>query len=100
MIKFDIVKSIEQTIARYLGGLREEISNVVELQPYWTYDEVCKLALKVEKQQKGAHGGMSHSLSKLESSLNQGNTSSPMPLTTMNSLDSNAKKTLSMLAFA
>jgi hypothetical protein len=32
MLKCDIVKPVEQTIARYLGGLREEIPNMVRLQ--------------------------------------------------------------------
>jgi len=34
MIKCDIVEPEEQTIARYLGGLKPEIRNVVQLQPY------------------------------------------------------------------
>jgi hypothetical protein len=50
MMRCDIVEPEEQMVARYLGGLRYEISNVVQLQPYWTYNDVCKLALKVEKQ--------------------------------------------------
>ncbi|KAJ0627391.1 putative nucleotidyltransferase, Ribonuclease H [Helianthus annuus] len=40
----------EQLIARFLGGLRQDISDVVQLQPYWTFEEVCALAHKVEKQ--------------------------------------------------
>ena len=36
-------------IARYLGGLCVELSDVVQLQSYWTYNDVCKLAMKVEK---------------------------------------------------
>ena len=51
MIKCDIVEPEEQTIARYLGGLKPEIGNVVQLQPYWTYVDVCKLAIKVQRQQ-------------------------------------------------
>ena len=43
-------------IAHYLGGLRVEISDVVQLQPYWNYYDVCKLAMKVEKQQKEKRG--------------------------------------------
>jgi hypothetical protein len=34
MLKCDIVKPEEQTITRYLGGLKEEISNMVWLHPY------------------------------------------------------------------
>ncbi|KAF8387579.1 hypothetical protein HHK36_026233 [Tetracentron sinense] len=52
MIRCGVVEPEEQTIARYLGGLRKEIHDVVTLQPYWTYDDVYKLAIKVEKQQK------------------------------------------------
>ncbi|KAK0598955.1 hypothetical protein LWI29_001037 [Acer saccharum] len=56
MLKGDLMEPEEQTIARYLGGLNYEISNVVQLQPYWTFNDVCKLAFKVEKQQKEIHG--------------------------------------------
>jgi hypothetical protein len=52
MMRCDIVEPEEQMVAHYLGGLRSEISNVVQLQPYWTYNDVCKLAHKVEKQLK------------------------------------------------
>ncbi|PKI52817.1 hypothetical protein CRG98_026765 [Punica granatum] len=52
MMKCDLVEPEEQTIARYLGGLRSEIRNVVQLQPYWTFEDVCKLAVRVEKQSK------------------------------------------------
>ncbi|KAH9667915.1 Endonuclease [Citrus sinensis] len=57
MMKCDLVEAEEHTIARYLGGLKPEIGNVVQLQPYWTYSDVCRLALKVKKQQKNARGG-------------------------------------------
>ncbi|KAD3336751.1 hypothetical protein E3N88_32270 [Mikania micrantha] len=40
----------EHIIARFLGALRPEISDIVQLQPYWTFNDVCQLALKVEKQ--------------------------------------------------
>ena len=42
----------EQTIARFLGGLRKDIANVVELQPYIFLEKVIKLATRVERQQK------------------------------------------------
>ncbi|KAL4577181.1 hypothetical protein LXL04_013285 [Taraxacum kok-saghyz] len=42
----------EQTIARFLGALRTDISDVVYLQQYWSYADVCRLAVKVEKQLK------------------------------------------------
>ncbi|KAK0577396.1 hypothetical protein LWI29_032473 [Acer saccharum] len=52
MLKGDVGKPEEQSMVRYLGGLNYEISNVVQLQPYWSLNDVCKLVLKVEKQQK------------------------------------------------
>lgn len=55
MMKCDVGKLEEQTIDRYLGRLQLEIDNIVQLQPYWTYNDVAKLAFKVEKKQKEAH---------------------------------------------
>ncbi|XP_031401155.1 uncharacterized protein LOC116211083 [Punica granatum] len=57
LMKGDVVEPEEQTIARYLSGLRFEIRNIVQLQPYWTFEDVVKLAVRVEKQlkEKGAH---------------------------------------------
>ncbi|CAL2280662.1 unnamed protein product [Prunus armeniaca] len=55
----DIIEPEEQTIARYLGGLRYEIRNIVQLQPYWSYGDVEKLSLKVEKHIKESRGGTS-----------------------------------------
>ncbi|PWA78542.1 hypothetical protein CTI12_AA213720 [Artemisia annua] len=51
-MRCDVVEEEEQVIARFLGILKPEISDVVQLQPYWTYADVCHLALKVEKQLK------------------------------------------------
>ncbi|GKV35062.1 hypothetical protein SLEP1_g43380 [Rubroshorea leprosula] len=50
MMKCDVREMDEQTIARYLGGLDYDISKVVQLQQYWTLDDVIRLALRVEKQ--------------------------------------------------
>jgi len=41
MIKCDIQEPEEQTIARYLGGLDPRCSNMVELQAYTSFDDVC-----------------------------------------------------------
>ncbi|GKV20647.1 hypothetical protein SLEP1_g30745 [Rubroshorea leprosula] len=46
----DVREKEEQTIARCLGGLDYDISKVVQLQQYWTLDDVIQLALRVEKQ--------------------------------------------------
>ena len=50
MMRSDIPEEEEQTIARFLGGLQKEIAHKVELQPYHSFRDVCKLANKVEKQ--------------------------------------------------
>jgi len=52
MIKCDIHEPEEQTMVRYLGGFDPRIANVVELQAYTTFDEICILAHKVEQQRK------------------------------------------------
>ncbi|KAF7112533.1 hypothetical protein RHSIM_RhsimUnG0220300 [Rhododendron simsii] len=65
----------EQTIARYLRGLRSEIRHVVQLQPYWTYNDVVKLSFKVEKQLKESRGSTSRTWNK-ESNSNRANASS------------------------
>ncbi|XP_071687037.1 uncharacterized protein [Rutidosis leptorrhynchoides] len=49
-IRCDSNEEEEQLIARFLGALNPEISNVVTLQPFSSFNDVCKLALKVEKQ--------------------------------------------------
>ena len=48
VIKCDLQEPKEQTIFRYLGGLVPMYANVVDLQAYTTFDEVCVLAHKVE----------------------------------------------------
>ena len=40
----------EQVIARFLGAIRPEISDVVMLQQYWSFSDVCRLDQQVEKQ--------------------------------------------------
>lgn len=38
----------EQIIVRFLGALKPEIADVVQLQQYWSFIDECLLALKVE----------------------------------------------------
>nr|XP_043611631.1 uncharacterized protein LOC122583275 [Erigeron canadensis] len=42
----------EHTIAKFIGGLNATISEKIELQPIWTHEGACKLALQIEKQLK------------------------------------------------
>ena len=50
-LKCDTKELESQTIARYIGGLKKSIANVIHLQPYWTFIDVRKLANNIEKQQ-------------------------------------------------
>lgn len=50
-MKCDNTEPEEQTIARFLTGLDLKVSKVVQLQQYWSFNDVTKLALKVEGQQ-------------------------------------------------
>lgn len=47
----------EQKIAKFVLGLTKNLRNFVELQPLTTFDEVCSLACKMEKQHKGYRFG-------------------------------------------
>ncbi|GKG19351.1 hypothetical protein Tco_0376450, partial [Tanacetum coccineum] len=49
-MRCDVVEEEEQVVVRFLGALKPEIADIVSLQPYWTYTDVCRLALKVEKK--------------------------------------------------
>jgi hypothetical protein len=50
MMKCDIHEKEEQTIARYLGGLNTDIAHPVQLQQYWSVEDVIRLALQVENK--------------------------------------------------
>nr|GEY42280.1 hypothetical protein [Tanacetum cinerariifolium] len=51
-MRCDVDEEEEQVIAWFLGALQPHFADVVYLQQYFTYEDVCRLALKVEKQQK------------------------------------------------
>nr|GEU78913.1 reverse transcriptase domain-containing protein [Tanacetum cinerariifolium] len=44
-------------VAQFLGVLKPEIADIVSIQPYWTYTDVGRLALKVEKHIKAKNKG-------------------------------------------
>ncbi|GJW52999.1 reverse transcriptase domain-containing protein [Tanacetum coccineum] len=56
-MRCDVVEEEEQVVARFLGVFKPEITDIVSLQPYWTYTDVCRLALKVEKHIKAKSKG-------------------------------------------
>ena len=41
------------TISRFIKGFSPIIANKVELCPYLSFNDVCHLAIKIEKQLKG-----------------------------------------------
>jgi len=43
----------ELTIARFIKGLSPSIANKMELQSYLSFNDVCHLAIKNQKQLKG-----------------------------------------------
>ncbi|XP_076905234.1 uncharacterized protein LOC143560931 [Bidens hawaiensis] len=49
-LRCGIEEKEEQLIARFLGALRSDIADIVCLQQYWTFSDVCLLAHREEKQ--------------------------------------------------
>ena len=52
LIKCNIQEPEWKTIVRYLGDIDPKYSNIVKLQQFTTFDEVCVLAHKVKQQRK------------------------------------------------
>jgi len=63
------MKNNELTIARCIKGLSPSIANKVELQPYLSFNDVCHLAIKIEKQLKGRRPFPTPSLHRPQSTL-------------------------------
>ena len=51
MLRFDINEPEEQTIARFLEGLKRELADAIQSQPFWTFNDVRKLASTIEQKQ-------------------------------------------------
>nr|GFA72903.1 hypothetical protein [Tanacetum cinerariifolium] len=60
-MRCDVVEEEEQVGARFLGVLKPEIADIVSLQPYWTYTDVCNT---IERVDNAPHcykcGGLGH----------------------------------------
>ncbi|PKU69610.1 RNA-directed DNA polymerase [Dendrobium catenatum] len=54
LLKCDLAEPPENTIARFIEGLQPAIAHVVQLQSYWTLQDVINLSIKVEKQQRNS----------------------------------------------
>ncbi|XP_016679235.1 uncharacterized protein [Gossypium hirsutum] len=52
MMRANIVKDREATMARFLAGLNFEIANIVEMQHYVELDDMVHMAIKIERQQR------------------------------------------------
>ena len=50
MLRCDIKEPEEQNIVRFLGGLKRELADAIRLQPFWTFNDVRKLAITIEHQ--------------------------------------------------
>jgi len=48
-IRSGLEEELKHTMARFLRGLDLSVVEKVELQPYWTLKDMCKLAIKVDK---------------------------------------------------
>ena len=48
MIRANVEKDREATMARFLNGLNRDIANVVELQHYVEFEDMVHMAIKVE----------------------------------------------------
>jgi len=51
-IRSGLEEEPEQTVAWFLRGHEIGITKNAELQPYWTFDNVCKMSIKVQKHFK------------------------------------------------
>jgi len=51
-IRSGLEEEPEQTMARFIRGLDPNLAEKVDIQPYWCFEDVCKLAIKVEKHSK------------------------------------------------
>jgi hypothetical protein len=52
MIRTNVVEDREAIMARFLNGLNQDITNVVELQHYIELEDMVHVAMKVERQLK------------------------------------------------
>jgi len=51
-MRVDLDEKPELKIARFMKGLSPSIASKVELQPHLSFDDMCHLAIKIEKQLK------------------------------------------------
>ena len=52
-IRSGLKEEQDQTMPRFIKGLDPGIAEKVDLQPYWSLEDLCKLAIKVENYSKG-----------------------------------------------
>ena len=50
MIRANVEKDREATMARFLNGLNHDIANIVELQHHVEIEDLLHMAIKVERQ--------------------------------------------------
>ena len=69
MARVNIEEDREATMARFLGGLNQEIQNVVELQHYVELEDMIHMAIKIENQVKRRGSSNTRSAPSLSSSI-------------------------------
>lgn len=55
-MRCDVPELQEQIVTNFPASLNREIADVVVIQPYWSFDDVCKLAIKLKKILKCCKG--------------------------------------------
>ncbi|XP_071727878.1 uncharacterized protein [Rutidosis leptorrhynchoides] len=73
-IRTNVKEAEEHTKARFVGGLNASIADQVEMQPLWTFESACKLAIQVEKQAKKKTNFKSYSKSAMLTMKGQSST--------------------------
>lgn len=48
----DVDEKAEHKIARFIAGLDKKLAKKVDLQPYWSFEEVVQVAMRAEKYVK------------------------------------------------
>jgi len=51
-IRSGLKEKPEQTMVRFFRGLNPSITEKVGIQPYWTFEDECKVATKMKKYSK------------------------------------------------
>ncbi|XP_031270993.1 uncharacterized protein LOC116129386 [Pistacia vera] len=88
MLRSDIPEEKEHTIVRFIGGLSKDIAYKLKLQTYHSFEDVCKLSTRIEKQLKSMNSLAPKKLFK-ESNYQRGSPSCTNPYMAPTAYDKN-----------